>query len=59
MVFNIFQWLIRFILIFNILIQLMKKALQETLHIISSLLQNDLIHLGVYLKNVKILLVCR
>jgi hypothetical protein len=49
MVCKIFCGSSNFILIFNILMRLMQKALQETL-LIGFLLQNGLIHLGVYLK---------
>jgi hypothetical protein len=38
--------------------RLMQNALQETL-LIGYLLQNDLIDLGVYLKNMKIVMECR
>jgi hypothetical protein len=58
MVFKIFCGSSDFILIFNTLMRLMQKALQEAL-LIGFLLQNSLIHLVVYLKNVKILLECR
>jgi hypothetical protein len=47
MVFIIFSGSSDFILLFNILMRLMQKALQETL-LIGYLLQNDLIDLGVY-----------
>jgi hypothetical protein len=57
MVFKIFCASSDFILIFIILMRLMQKALQYTL-LISFLLQNGLIHLRVYLKNVKIPLEC-
>jgi hypothetical protein len=57
MVLTIFSGSSDFILIFNILMRLMQKALQETL-LTSSLLQNGPVHLGVYLKNVKVLLEC-
>jgi hypothetical protein len=51
MIFKIFSGSSDFILILNILMQLMQKALTLTL-LIGFLLQNGLIHLGVYLKNV-------
>jgi hypothetical protein len=57
MVFKIFSGSSDFIVTFNILMQLMQKALQQTL-LIGYLLQNGLINLEVYLKNVKILLEC-
>jgi hypothetical protein len=57
MVFKIFCGSSDFILIFNILMRLMQKALKYTL-LIGFLLQNGQIHLRVYLKNVKILLEC-
>jgi hypothetical protein len=58
MVFKIFSASPDFTVIFNILMWLMQKALQQTL-LIGYLLQNCLINLEVYLKNVKILLECR
>ncbi len=58
MVFRIISSSSNFILIFKILMWLVLKALQQR-SLIGYLLQNTLIRLGVYSRNVKILMECR